>query len=86
MFFNCSNTRKPHVCVLDEDLGAVVETTDIDDFYSGCYGALTAEFYPYNKNGNRGVAVSLGNVIKTRDGDRLSGASESADSSFGDLY
>jgi len=86
MFFNCSNARKPHVCVLDEDLGAVVETSDEEEFYSGCWGALTAEFYPFDKKGSRGVAVSLGNVIKTRDGDRLSGSAESADSSFGDLF
>ena len=85
MFFNASNQNKPCVCVKDEDLGTVVEAFDTEEFYSGCYGAIICSFYPYNKNGNRGVAVSLGNVIKTRDGDQLSGSKMSVDASFGDL-
>ena len=85
MFFNSSNQNKPYVCVKDEDMGTVVEALDQDEFYSGCWGAIICNFYPYNKNGNRGIAVSLGNVIKTRDDEPLSNSKLSVDASFGDL-
>ena len=83
MFLNASNSYQPKVAVMDDI--AVVTTTDPADFYSGCYGAVVLEFFPYNNQGNRGVGASLGNVIKLRDGERLAGTAESADSSFGDL-
>lgn len=82
MFLNASNTRKPGVQVLED--GMRFDATE-DDFYPGCYGAVTLDFYPYDKKGNRGVAVSLNNLIKLRDGDRLAGGGESADSAFSDL-
>ena len=81
-FLNASNPRKPGVQVLED--GMRYDAIE-DDFYAGCYGAVTLDFYPYNKNGNRGVAVSLGNLIKLRDGERLSGGGESVDNSFSDL-
>ena len=82
MFLNCSNKRKPGVQVLDD--GMRYEANE-DDFYSGCWGAITLDFYPYDNSGNKGVGASLGNCIKLRDGERLSGGGESADSSFADL-
>ena len=82
MFLNCSNTRKPGVQVMED--GMRYDASE-DDFYAGCYGAVTLEFYPYDQRGNRGVGVSLGNLIKLRDGERLAGGGESAESSFSDL-
>lgn len=82
MFLNCSNRRKPGVQVLDD--GMRYEANE-DDFYSGCWGAVTLDFYPYDHKGNKGVGVSLGNCIKLRDDDRLGGGGESVDSSFADL-
>ena len=82
MFLNCSNLRKPGVQVLDD--GIRYEATP-DDFYSGCWGGVILTFYPYDFSGNKGVGVSLGNCIKTRDGERLSGGGESVDTSFADL-
>lgn len=82
MFLNCSNKRKPGVQVLDD--GMRYEASD-DDFYSGCWGAVTLDFFPYDTSGSKGVGASLGNCIKLRDDDRLAGSAESADSSFSDL-
>lgn len=83
MFLNCSNLRKPGVQVLDD--GMRYEATE-DDFYSGCWGAVTLNFFSYDTSGNRGVGASLGNCIKLRDDERLGGSGgESADSSFADL-
>ena len=82
-FFNCSNKYAPQVVVKTADLGLVA--ADEREVYPGCYGAVTVSFFPYNNNGNRGVGVSLGNVIKLRDGERLAGTAESAEASFADL-
>lgn len=82
MYFNCSSNNAPGVRVLDN--GAVVEALDGDDFYSGCYGAVTVNLFPYSNSGNVGVGVGLNNLIKTRDGERLSGG-RSAEADFGDL-
>lgn len=82
-FFNCSSQNKPGVRVKDELL-QVVEAVDDDDFYSGCYGAVTVNMFPYSSNGNVGVGIGLNNVIKLRDGERLSGG-RSADVDFEDL-
>ena len=81
-YFNCSSTNKPGVRV--REAGMIVEALEDDDFYSGCYGAVTVNLFPYNSNGNMGVGVGLNNVIKTEDGERLGGG-RSADADFNDL-
>lgn len=81
-FMNCSSKTKPGVRVLEN--GRIVEALDQEDFYSGCWGAVTVSFFPYDSNGNRGVGVGLNNLIKTRDDERLAGGT-SAESDFADL-
>lgn len=82
-YFNCSSTNAPGVRLRDE-LGQVSEALDDSDFYSGCYGAVTVNLFPYSSNGNQGVGIGLNNLIKLRDGERLSGG-RSADADFSDL-
>ncbi|MGE4215143.1 MAG: DUF2815 family protein [Anaerotignaceae bacterium] len=43
------------------------------DIYSGMYARVTVNFFPYDSSGNRGVGCGLGNVMKTKDGEPLSG-------------
>ena len=81
-FLNCSSKTKPGVRVLEN--GKVVEAIDTEDFYSGCWGAVTLNFFPYESSGNKGVGVGLNNVIKTRDDERLAGGA-SAEQDFADL-
>lgn len=81
-FMNASSTTKPGVRVLEN--GAMAEALDSDDMYSGCYGCVTVNMFPYNTSGNVGVAAGLNNLIKTRDGERLSGG-HSAEEDFNDL-
>ena len=81
-FLNANNERKPGVQAREDGIRF---DAGPEDFYSGCYGAATITFYPFEVPGNRGIGVSLGNVIKLRDGDRLAGGGESADASFDDL-
>ena len=47
------------------------------DIYSGMYGRVTLNFYSYN-NESKGVGCGLGNVMKTRDGEPLSGGASAA--------
>lgn len=86
-FFNCKMSAekggKPGVAVKID--GIVSEALDADDFYSGCYGVVSCNLYPYNSNGNRGIGVGLQNVCKTEDGEKLSGSVASIESDFSDL-
>lgn len=78
MFINANSTRKP--AVVDADLDPIL---DADDFYSGCYGRVSLNFYAYNASGNKGIAAGLGNLQKLEDGERLSGGGSTAEDDFG---
>jgi hypothetical protein len=76
-FVNANSTRKPGI--VDADLEPIM---DQDEFYSGCYGRATLNFYAFNVNGNKGVACGLQNLQKLEDGDRLGGSAVSAEDDF----
>lgn len=78
-FINANTTRKPQV--VDEDLDPILVE---DEFYSGCYGRASINFYAYSASGNKGVAAGLNNLQKLEDGDRLGGSVSSAQDDFGD--
>ncbi len=79
LFFNASSKTKPGV--VDAELNAIL---DKEEFYSGCYGRASINFYPFNKAGNKGVAAGLNNVQKLEDGEKLSGGGSSAEEDFSD--
>ena len=81
-FMNASTATKPGVRVLEN--GVMSEALDGDDFYSGCYGCATVNFFAYNTSGNVGIAAGLNNLVKTRDGEKLGGG-HSAEEDFADL-
>lgn len=54
------------------------------DVYSGMYARVTVNFFPYDTAGSKGVGCGLGNVMKTRDGEPLSGGASAA-SDFADF-
>lgn len=85
-FINASSRTKPGVVKVMEIGGEkkLVEVTNEEDVYSGCYGYVTVNFFPFNNAGNRGIAAGLNNVLKSRDGFFLGGRT-SAQSDFGDL-
>ena len=47
--------------------------TNPEDFYSGCYGYASINFYAFNTNGNKGIACGLNNLMKIEDGEPLGG-------------
>lgn len=81
-FLNANAGRQPGIRVLEN--GQISEALDEEDFYSGCYGAATINFFPYDTQGSKGVGAGLNNVIKTRDGERLTGGTN-ADADFADM-
>lgn len=80
MFLNCSSKIKPGL--VDKDLNPIL---DKEEFYSGCYGRASINFYAFNTNGNRGIAVGLHNLQKLSDGEPLSGGS-TAEEDFKEDY
>lgn len=77
-FINANSLRKPGV--VDASLNHII---DPDEFYSGCYGRASINFYAYNTAGQKGIAAGLNNLQKLADGESLMGGS-SAESDFGD--
>lgn len=66
-FVNATATTKPGV------IGRNGQPLTPEEFYSGCYGKASITFYPYNANGNIGIAAGLNNLLKTEDGEPLGG-------------
>lgn len=68
-----NTTMKPDV-VDQSNINVSLAPTDI---YSGMYGRVTLRFYGTDKGGNK-MCCGLGNVMKTRDGEPLSGGASAA--------
>lgn len=73
-FINASSKSKPGIVDANRD-----ELMTRDEFYSGCFGRASINFYPFNVSGNRGIAAGLNNLQKLEDGEPLSGGSSAAD-------
>jgi hypothetical protein len=81
MFLNANSKNAPGV--VDKDLNVIL---DSEEFYSGCWGRVSVNFFPYDSAGNRGVGVGLNNVQKLKDGERLGGARATAENDFDDDF
>lgn len=73
-FINANSKDKPQI--VDRKVKPIL---DQNEFYSGCYGRASINFYAFNQNGNRGIACGLGNLQKLEDGEPLSGHSRAED-------
>ena len=76
-----SQDRKPSV--VDASCQPILDPTEI---YSGIYGRVGVDFFPYNFAGKQGVGCSLCNVQKLADGEPLGAARPSAEDDFGGDY
>ena len=85
-FINASSKGKPGVVKVMNVQGEkkLVEVTNEEEVYSGCYGYVSVNFFAFNNAGNKGVAAGLNNVLKTKDGTFLGGRT-SAQTDFGDM-
>lgn len=66
---NASSKRAP--IVLDEQNQPVLNRAD---FYSGCYGRASINFFAFSVSGNKGVGVGLLACKKVKDGEALGGS------------
>jgi hypothetical protein len=78
-FLNANNSTRPGI--VDASLNPIL---DPEEIYSGIFGRVSLNFYAFNSNGNRGIAVSLANVMKCKDGPRLGGHASAAED-FGEF-
>lgn len=92
-FINASSRNKPGVAKpigkTPDGRPKFEEITDSTEVYSGCYGKVSLNFYPYEAKGNKGIAAGLNNLVKTMDGEYLGGRSslrdEFAEEDFDDI-
>lgn len=75
-----SSKNKPQVVGID-NVNCELAPNDI---YSGMYARVTINFFAYDTAGSKGVGCGLGNVMKTKDGEPLSGGASAA-SDFADF-
>lgn len=75
-FINTNSNRKPSI--VDRDLNPIMEK---EEFYSGCYGRASINFYAFNVS-SKGIAAGLNNLQKLEDGEMLTGGS-TAEEDFG---
>lgn len=73
-FINANSKDKPGI--VDKGVKPIL---DQSDFYSGCYGRASINFYAFNQNGNKGIACGLQNLQKLSDGEPLSARNRAED-------
>ncbi len=68
LFINASSKQKPGL--VDGSMNQIIDTAE---FYSGCFGNASVNFYGYNVNGSKGIGCGLNNIQKIKDGEPLAG-------------
>lgn len=72
-YFNCKANRAP--AVLDRAKQPIMSH---DEVYSGMWGVVCVNMYPFSVTGNNGVGVGLNAVLKTADDEQLGGGGNGA--------
>ena len=73
-FLNANSGTAPGI--VDANRDPILNRSEV---YSGVYGRASVNFYAFNSNGNRGIAVGLNNLQKLSDGDPLGGKPRAED-------
>lgn len=68
VFVNATNKDAPQI--VNRKVQPILDAMECG---SGDFCNVSVNFYPFNANGNRGVAASLGNVQLVKHGERLAG-------------
>lgn len=79
-FCNAKSQRKP--IMMDT---YKMPLTD-EAIYSGMYASVLVTAYGYDHNANKGVGLAIDALVKTRDGEVLSGGTVDVNEAFGDLF
>lgn len=65
--------------------GKKIDAQTEDDFYSGCWGIASVNFYNYDNKGKKGISAGLSSLMKIKDGERLGGGRADADKEFAEF-
>lgn len=79
MFLNASSKTKPGI--VDTKKQPIF---DEEQVYSGAWALVNLSFYPFDTNGNTGVAVGLNHIMKVADDEKFS-SRISVDAAFADV-
>jgi hypothetical protein len=79
MYLRAASKTQPGI--VDKDTEPILNQ---DEFYSGCWGRASLNFYVFNLDMNKGVGVGLNHVQKLEDGEHLGGGRASAEDDFSD--
>jgi hypothetical protein len=79
LFVNAKSNTRPGI--VDRKKVPIV---DEEEIYSGVWAIMSVTFFGYDKNGNKGVACGLNNIMKFKDDEHFGGR-VSAESDFGDV-
>jgi hypothetical protein len=71
-FLNANSQHQPGI--IDKNKEEILDSTE---FYSGCYGRASLNFYPFLSDGSKGIAAGLNNIQKLSDGEALGGGGRS---------
>lgn len=72
-------SSKQQQAIVDAGMNPLIDQTKV---YSGVYGRVNINFFPFSNSGNRGIGAGLGPVQILRDGEALGGRI-SAEQAFG---
>lgn len=78
-FINANSTHQPQI--VDRSCNPIL---DQSEFYSGCYGRASVNFFAYNAGGGKGVGCGLNCLQKLGDGEPLGGSSNPNEDFGGD--
>lgn len=79
LFINAKSNTRPGI--VDRKKVPIV---DEEEVYSGVWAIMSVTFFGYDKNGNKGVACGLNNIMKFKDDEHFGGRI-SAESDFGNV-
>lgn len=79
MYLRAASKIKPGI--VDADAEPIMEQ---DEFYSGCWGRASLNFFKFKVPTNQGVGVGLNHVQKLEDGEHLGGTRSTAQDDFAD--
>lgn len=72
-------SSKQQQSIVDANMNPIINQTEV---YSGMFGRVNLNFFPFSNSGNRGIGAGLGPIQKLADGEPLGGR-VSAEQAFG---
>jgi len=75
-YYSAGTTSNFQPGVVDHNVQPIINQ---GEFYAGCYARAKVHAYWYDVDGNKGIGFSIGNIQKTRDGERMGGGRNAVD-------